>query len=172
MKHHYSIFLAIWILAASSLYGQDRDELERRHGFKDIKLGSEINAYKGLIMVGDKVEEGVPGAKTYTSKPGHYTNIGGIEITGLSVNVYRNQIYSISVTVLKKPELLKALKKAFGKPLQILGSTSYEWKTESLVMVYRSHSNEEVELFYNSYTMREKMKKDREKEIQEIADDF
>lgn len=171
MKRNTCITLSL-LMIQINLFGQDLWELDRRNGFKDLKLGSNVEQYEGVVLVGPAEDESVPEGKRYTSKSGYYQDIGGIKITGLDVNVYRSQIYSISVKTVKDPNLLKALRKAFGKSAQILGNTSYEWKTDKLILVYRSYSKQEIELFYNSFDMRKKMKQDKDKKVQEIADDF
>jgi len=171
MKRKICITLGL-LMIQINLFGQDLEELDRRNGFKDIKLGSNVEQYEGLVLVSSAEDESVPEGKRYTPQSGYYQDIGGIKITGLDVNVYRLQIYSISVKTVKDPNLLKALRKAFGQPAQILGNSSYEWKTDKLILVYRSYSKQEIELFYNSFDMRKKMKEDKDKKVQEIADDF
>ncbi|MCZ6898779.1 MAG: hypothetical protein O7F74_00940 [Bacteroidetes bacterium] len=171
MKRITCITLGL-LMIQINLFGQDLWELDSRNGFKDLKLGSNVEQYEGVVLVGPAEDESVPEGKRYTAKSGYYQDIGGIKITGLDVNVYRSQIYSISVKTVKDPNLLKALRKAFGKPAQILGNSSYEWKTDKLILFFRSYSKQEIELFYNSFDMRKKMKEDKDKKVQEIADDF
>ena len=163
----------ILIFCSSSILAQDLSELDRRNGFKDIKLTSDINQYSDLILNEKLLDEDVPEARGYAPKPGSYTHIGEIPIEELQVFAYKSKVYMIKVHTPKDENLVKGLKKAFGEPRQVLGSTSYFWETEKIKLVYGSFNRNKLELYYNSYVMRSEIKLDNvDRKIQEIADDF
>ena len=77
-----------WALAS---YGQGVEELDRRNGFKDIKMTSLVSSYEGLEYKKDIEDEVFPNSKVYVPKKGYYENIGNIKIHELEVMSYIRQ---------------------------------------------------------------------------------
>ncbi|MDH5380066.1 MAG: hypothetical protein OEW75_04390 [Cyclobacteriaceae bacterium] len=74
---------------------EEKHELDRKGGFQDIKLNSNIEEYSGLEYKKDIKEDLYPGAKLYVSKKGSYTNIGKVEVHGVEVKVYKNRFMKL-----------------------------------------------------------------------------
>ena len=49
---------------------------------------------------------------------------------------------------------------------------TYFWKTENLVLKFRSHSKHQIELLYISYPVIKMMKTDKNQKVDDIANDF
>ena len=153
-------------------YAQGVEELDRRNGFKDIKLTSPVSSYEGLEYKKDIEDEVFVNSKVYVPKKGHYESIGTIKIHELEVMSYNDAIYKIRIITEKDPNLYKGLKKAFGEPEYALRSNKYFWGTDNLVLTYVSHSKSKIEMVYFSYVMSRQAKEDKKQVVEDIVDDF
>lgn len=151
---------------------QDVSELDRRNGFKDIKMASEISAYEGLEFKKEIEDEVFPQAGLYTAKKGYYESIGSLKIYDLQVKTYKDSIFEVRVVTEKDPNLYKGLKKAFGEPEFAHRSGKYYWKTERLQLAYTSYSSNKIEMVYRSFIMADKLKEEKKQVVEEIVDDF
>ncbi|UII34078.1 hypothetical protein LVD17_09655 [Fulvivirga ulvae] len=165
-------FVILFLMMSGKLLAQGAEELDRRNGFKDIKMTSNIAEYEGLEYKKDIEDEVFPQAKLYTAKKGYYENIGSLKIFDLEVKVYKDSIFEIKVITEKDPNLYKGLKKAFGEPEFAYRSSKYYWQSERLKLMYSSHSNNKIEMVYRSYLMNDKLKEEKKQEVEEIVDDF
>ncbi|MEM9390089.1 MAG: hypothetical protein AAGA02_06420 [Bacteroidota bacterium] len=147
-------------------------ELDRRNGFKDIKMTSRITDYEGLEFKREIDSEIFPKVYQYVRKKGFYDTIGGIKVFDLEVNTYDSAIYEIRIVTEKNPNLYKALKKNFGQPEYDYRGDKYYWKTDNLRLSYDSHSKTKIEMVYFSYLMTAKLKEDKQQVVEDIADDF
>ena len=168
--------LFIWLLIISLPVvskAQGIEELEKRNGFKDIKLTSRVSDYEGLELKKDGVDhETFPNSTIYTPKKGHYESIGVLKIYELEVYAYKDSIYQIKVITEKDPKLYKGMKKLFGEPEYGYRSEVYYWSSPNLKLQYGSHSKNKIEMVYFSYKMVEKRKQEKKQVVEEIADDF
>jgi hypothetical protein len=80
-------------------------------------------------------------------------------------------IYKIFITTDKDPRLMKALEKAFGKATFVVRTSSYNWKADNLSLYFLAGKNS-IQLTYRSYPLLLKMKADKNKKVELIADDF
>ncbi|MBL6447444.1 hypothetical protein JMN32_14090 [Fulvivirga sp. 29W222] len=162
----------LFLVISSSMFAQDVEELDRRNGFKDIKMASSITTYEGLEYKKDIEDKVFPEAKLYTSKKGYYENIGSLKIFDLEVKVYKDSIFEIKVITEKDPNLYKGLKRAFGEPKFAYRTNKYYWKSERLKLLYSSYSNNKIEMVYRSFLMNNKLKEEKQQVVEEIVDDF
>ncbi|MTI22905.1 hypothetical protein E1176_17870 [Fulvivirga sp. RKSG066] len=164
----------LFILLPTIVYGQGVEELEKRNGFKDIKLTSSVSAYEGLELKKDDVniDETFPNSTLYTAKKGHYESIGKLKIYDLEVYAYKDSIYQINVVTEKDPNLYKGMKKLFGEPKYGYRSEVYYWSTDKLKLEYGSHSKNKIAMTYYSHLMVEKRKEEKKQVVENIADDF
>jgi hypothetical protein len=88
------------------------------------------------------------------------------------VKAYKDEIYEIVVITHKDTRLMKGMQKSFGKPLYILPTDTYNWKTDSLSLTFKDHSRNELRLTYRYYPVLKKMQIDKGKKIDAIAEDF
>jgi len=163
----------ILIFSAFTVFGQGLEELDKRNGFKDIKLMSSASSYEGLELDKTEVEdETFPNTSIYTAKKGYYESIGKLKIHDLEVYAYKDSIYKIIVITEKDPNLYKGMKKLFGEPEYAYGTERYYWNTDKLKLAYTSHSRNKIEMEYFSFLMVEKRKQEKKQVVEEIADDF
>ncbi len=159
------------IIICTSTQAQNSYELEKRNGFKSIKLGSPIDSIKGYTFKKDLKEKNEFDVKQYTVDHEEYKKIGDVAVQDIQVLTYQNLIYKIFVTTDKDPRLMRALEKAFGKATFVVRTSSYNWKAESLSLYFLAGKNS-IELTYRSYPLLLKMKADKNKKVELIADDF
>lgn len=150
---------------------QDITELNRRNGFKDIKLGSSIDSIKGATLKKEFKEKNEFEAKLYEVNHIDYKTIGEVEVKNLQLMTYKDLVYKIVVSTSKDPRVMKALEKSYGKATYVVRTTSYNWAAENLSLTFKAHKNK-VDLIYRSYPVLRKMAEDKGKKIEEIAEDF
>lgn len=169
MKYFFlpaSIFLVI------TTFAQDLAELDRRNGFKSLKLGSHIDSVKGAEFKKEIKEKNEFPAKLYQVENEDYKSIGEVKVKKVEAKTYKNLVYEIVVITNKDTRLMKGMEKSFGKPLYILVTDSYNWKTDSLSLTFKDHSKNELRLTYRCYPVLKMMRIDKGKKIDEIATDF
>ncbi|MCE7864411.1 MAG: hypothetical protein DYG99_12795 [Bacteroidetes bacterium CHB5] len=163
------IFLAL--LISASVYGQDVNELERRNGYKEIKLGMLIDSVRGAEFKKDLIERKEFPAKQFETSHPDYMMIGDVPVKQILLKVYKGFIYEIEVTTGHDPKVMRGLEKSYGKATYSLRTESYYWKAQTLSLVYKGH-RKEVKLTYRSVPVIRMMYVDKGKQIEEIADDF
>ncbi len=161
----------LFITLATNLFAQDATELERRNGFKEIKLGSSIDSVKGVTFKKDIIERKEFQAKVYETEHPDYMLIGDVPVKEISLKVYNGLIYEIDVTTTKDPKVMRGLEKSFGKATYSIRTETYYWKAENLSLVYKGH-HKEIKLTYRSGPVIRMMYADKGKKIEEVADDF
>ena len=153
------------------LRAQNVAELDRRNGFKTIKLGSPIDSVKGAVLKKAFLEKEEFLARLYETENAEYKAIGEVAVREIQLMTYKNLIYKIVVTAEKDPRLMRALEKSFGKAVYVLRTTSYSWKSETLSLTFLAHKND-IELTYRSYPVYKMMLEDKGKKVDVMADDF
>ncbi len=166
-----AVILLLVGLSAPAL-SQDLAELDRRKGFKDIKLGSRIDSLKGAAFKKDVLEKNEFPVKLFEVDNDAYKTIGEVKVKKVEVKAYKDEIYEIVVITHKDTRLMKGMQKSFGKPLYILPTDTYNWKTDSLSLTFKDHSRNELRLTYRYYPILKKMQLDKGKKIDAIAEDF
>jgi hypothetical protein len=167
-----SLLLLIILSAITQLYAQSISELERRNGFKDIKLGERIDSLNGAQFKRDlKINDEFP-AKFYTVEDPAYSKIGEVDIDRVEVVAYKDVIYEITVITHKDPRVMKALESIYGLAEYDMKRETYFWKGTDIVLKFRSHSKSKLEMIYTSPKVLAVMKEDKGKKVQAIADDF
>lgn len=154
------------------LHAQTISELERRNGFKDIKLGMMVDSLKGSKFKKDFKEHDEFQAKLYEIENPAYATIGEVAVNKVEVKTYRDLIYQVHVVTVKDPRLMKALESLYGLAEYDLKRETYFWKGQTLILKFRSKSKNQLEMIYTSYPILDLMKKDKGKKVQDIADDF
>ncbi len=164
--------LPIFLLISSFASSQDVNELARRNGFKDIKLGSPVDSVKGAVFEKDFIELKEFEAKLYEVKNEAYKKIGDADVKSVELKTYKGLIYEIIVTTPKDPRIMRGLEKSYGKAAYNLRSENYAWRApEQLSLVYKGH-HKDVKLTYKSFPVIKMMYADKKKKVEEIADDF
>ena len=166
-------FLLLVLTATSMAYAQDIHELERRNGFKDLKLGMHIDSVKGEKNLRKEFrEQDEFSAKLYSIEHPDYEKVGEIPVAKVDVKTYNDLVYQIHVVTNKDPRLMKALESVYGASDYDLKKETYFWKGRTLILKFRSFSRNQLEMIFTSYLILQKMKEDKGKKVEEIADDF
>lgn len=166
------IILTLLLLYANLSFAQRNAELERRNGFKDIKLGMVVDSVKGIELKKEFKERNEFPAKLFEVKNPEYAKIGEVDVHKVEIKAYKDLVYQIHVVTHKDPRLMKALESIYGLPEYDLKGEVYFWKSENLILKFRSFSKNQLELIYTSFLVIDKMKEDKGKKVQDIADDF
>lgn len=169
--HKRFLLILVWMMCGAA-FGQNLAELDRRFGFKDIRLESIPDSVKGVRFVKEFKEKEESPAKLYTVHHESYSRIGDVKVRGVELKAYKDQIYEISVTTEKDVRLMKALESLYGKAEYDLKNETYFWKTDNLILKFRSAGRNQLELLYSSYAVHRMMKEDKKKEVDNIANDF
>ena len=152
-------------------FAQNADELDRRNGFKTIRLASPIDSVKGATMKKEFMERDEFPAKLYETENPEYQSIGEVSVKEVKLMTYKNMIYKIVVTTDKDPRVMQALEKSFGKSVYVVRTSTYNWKAEKLSLTFTAHRNS-IELIYRSYPVFKMMNEDKGKKVNAIAEDF
>ncbi len=151
---------------------ENQSELDKRNGFKDIKLGMAIDSLKGTKFKKDFKERDEFDAKLYDVEDPAYQKIGEVEVKSIQVKTYKNLIYEISVVTPKDPRIMKALESIYGKADYDMKAETYFWKSESITLKFHALSKHSLEMAYFSKTVSNMMKADKAKKVEAIAEDF
>lgn len=170
MKKHFLISAGIFL--SYLLQAQDLAELDRRNGFKDLKLGSPIDSVRTAEFKKDIKEKNEFPVKLYEVENPEYKNIGEVKVKKVEVKTYKDRVYEIIVITNKDTRLMKGMEKSFGKPTYILTTDTYNWKTQRLSLTFKDHSKNELRLTYRYYPVLKMMIEDKGKKIDDIAEDF
>jgi hypothetical protein len=161
----------ISMLFTVSLHAQDISELDRRNGFKEIRLGIQIDSIKGAEYKKDIIERKEFPASIYETEHPDYMKIGEVAVKKISIKTYKGLIYEIDVTTGKYPNVMRGLEKLYGKPVYSIRTESYYWKGESLSLAYKGH-RKVLKLTYRSGPIISLMYEDKGKKVEAVADDF
>jgi len=165
-------FLSLILFAITyTLQAQDVNELERRNGFKEIKLGSSIDSVKGATFKKDIIERKEFQAKLYETEYPEYMTIGDVEVKNISIKVYKGLIYEMDIITVKDPKVMRGLEKSYGKATYSIRTESYYWKGKTLNLIYKGH-RKEIKLTYRSSPVIRMMYEDKGKKVEEVAEDF
>lgn len=165
-------FLSLMLLAiTSTLLAQDVNELERRNGFKEIKLGISIDSVKGATFKKDIIERKEFQAKLYETEYPEYMTIGDVEVKKISIKTYKGLIYEMDVITVKDPKVMRGLEKSYGKATYSIRTESYYWKGQTLNLIYKGH-RKNIKLTYRSSPVIRMMYEDLGKKVEEVAVDF
>ena len=160
------------VFLTTSVFGQDISELEKRNGFKDIKLGAIADSVKGVKFKKDFKERDQFPAKLYTVSHPDYQSVGEVKIKDLELKSYKGLIYEIRIVTVKDTRLMKALQSLYGKAEYDIINEIYFWKGRDLLLRFSSKSKQHLELVYTSFPVTAMMKVDKDKKVDDIANDF
>jgi len=163
-------FIFSILLTASFFVQAQNNELDKRNGFKEIKLLSNASDYEGLKFEKNDSEEF---KAIYSKKSGYFESIGDIEIKDLKVYTYNDLIYRIEIFAEKDPRLFKGLEKAFGEAKYSVVSNDYVWQGENVKLSFASHQKGKmVVMNYSTYLIKNIIKQDKNKTIEDLSADF
>lgn len=146
-------------------------ELDRRNGFKDIKLATPIDSVKGAIFKKDFKHNGQD-AKLYVIENSDYSSIGDVKVNLIEARTYKGLIYQLNVLIDKDTRLMKGMESALGKPIYNVRDESYNWTGQNLGLKFKSHSRNQLSLEYTSSIVQKMMLEDKKQKIKDISTDF
>ncbi|HOX83715.1 MAG TPA: hypothetical protein PLS08_11850 [Chryseolinea sp.] len=162
----------LFVFIMNTAVSQDRDELDKRNGFKDLKLGISIDSVQVTKLKKEFKERNEFEAKLYEVENPAYEKIGEVKVKSVEVKTYKDLIYEINVIVDKDTRVMKALESLYGKSDYDMKSEIYFWKTSNLVLKFGAHGKHHLELTYISLPLHQKMKEDKGQKVDDIANDF
>jgi hypothetical protein len=166
------ILIVIILLSTQVVVAQLSTELDKRNGFKDIKLGSLVDSVKSVSYKKDITNKDGQLSKVYVVDHPDYKKVGEVAVEEIELTAYKGLIYIIRVTTVKDLRLMKGMEMALGKAEWDIRNEQYVWKAEKLGLSFKSVEKDKIELTYNSLPVIQKMKEDKKKEVEDIADDF
>src|SRR5688572_14550757 len=109
-----TIFLCLFSASAClSAFSQELStELDKRNGFKDIKLGQRIDSIRGAKFKKDIKEKEEYPAKLYIVEHPDYDKIGEVKVQSIELKTYKDLIYQIMVIAHKDTRLMKGMETA------------------------------------------------------------
>ena len=164
--------ILILLFAINNLFAQDLTELNKRNGFKDIKLGIHVDSIQGTKLKKEFKERDEFPAKLFEVENPAYEKIGEVNVKSVELKTYKNLIYEIHVVVDKDTRVMKALESLYGKSEYDMKGEIYFWKTSTLVLKFGSSGKHHLELTYNSFLVQKMMKEDKGQKVDDIANDF
>jgi len=166
------LVVPVFLILSMRCFSQDIAELDERNGFKDIKLGSPIDSVAGYKLQKEFKEKDEFPAKLYSIDNPEYEKIGEVKVNKVELKTYKDLIYEIKVVANKDSRLMKALESLYGKADYDLKNDTYFWKTENLILKFQSEGKNKLVLLYVSYGLHRMMKEDKDKKVDDIANDF
>jgi hypothetical protein len=161
------------ILLVPTLYAQNLEELEKKHGFQDIILDSEISNYENLVLKKSlKNKKSDQPILLYERLKGSYQSIGNVSIKALEVKVFLGKIIEISIITDKDAGIMKALKKLYGEPYFSVRSNAWEWQSEGVLLSLSSISKKKLKIIYASRKLNQYIQDHKEEGIDNISNEF
>jgi hypothetical protein len=170
MKQTLTFFLVI-LVSVITFAQHHSDELEKRHGFKAIKLAQHIDSVLGAEFKKEFMEKEEFPAKLYAVKAEFLGSVGEIKVKDIQLKTYKDLIYDIEVTTDKDPRLMQGMEKALGKATFNIRTNAYHWRAKNLSLKFVGNKST-ITLHYVSYIVHKMMRIDAGKKVDDIAEDF
>lgn len=165
------LFCSLLVFLSSALQAQNVSELDRRNGFKSIKLGSPIDSVKDAVFKKDIVELKSFPAKIYETKHSDYKSIGEVAVKKVELKTYKDLVYEINVFLPKDPRVMQGLEKLYGVATYSVRMHAYYWKAETLSLTFKG-DGKKIHLTYKSALIIKMMHEDKSKKVDQVAEEF
>ena len=161
------------IFLTPPLLAQGLEELEKKHGFQDIILDSNVTENTNLVFKKSiKNKKSEQPILLYERMKGSYQKIGDVSIKTLQVKAFLGKIIEIRIIADKDEDIMRALKKLYGEPYFSVRSNAWEWRSEGVLLSLSSISKSKLEIIYASRKLNQYIKDHKEEGIKEISTDF
>ena len=164
--------LVLVLFAFSNSFSQGLSELDKRSGFKDIRLATPVDSVKGSKLIKEFKERDEFPAKLFEVENADYEKVGEVQVHKVELKTYKDLIYEINVITDKDERLMKALESLYGKSEYDMKNETYFWKTDSLILKFKSQGKHRLQMLYVSYNVHKMMRGDKDKKVDDIANDF
>jgi hypothetical protein len=171
-RNLFLTILLINLFSLSVIAQNDLTELDKRNGFKTLKMGMSIDSVKGAIFKKDFKEKGKHPAKLFDVNHPETNSIAEIPVNKIEVKTFNDLIYEITVLTPIDTRLMKGLESAYGKPVYDVRDKSYTWLGKTLSLKFRQAPKDQLELVYSSVPVKQMMFEEKTKKIEEISQDF
>ena len=151
-------------------FGQLSKELDKRNGFKDLKLLTDVTTYTGLEYWKD--DKSKADHAFYKAKKGSYELIGDVEIYKITVYTYKNKIFRIEVITPNDEKLYRSLEKAYGKINSSIAASYSFWDGENLRLNYETIGSKKIRLTYLSKQIKQIIARDKKKAVDSLSSEF
>lgn len=168
----FCLLTLLSLTAAGQPQEPDSEELERRNGFKSIRLNFPVDSVKGAEFKEDITEKGGFQSKVYQVTGEEFKSIGSVKIEKVRLKAYKGLVYEIVVITEKNPDLMKGLSKALGKPSFSVRTNIYSWRSKSVALTFEPSGKNDLKLTYKSYPVFRLMAEDKGRKAEEIMNDF
>ncbi|SHG61000.1 hypothetical protein SAMN04488109_1065 [Chryseolinea serpens] len=162
----------LFFVVAAPCLGQDTLELDKRNGFKDIHLNAPIDSVTGSKLIKEFKEKDEFPARLYEVINPLYEKIGEVNVEKIELKTYKDMVYEIRVLADKDPRLMKALESLYGKADYDIKNETYFWKSDKMILKFHAAGKHKLEMLYISYGLHKMMKADKDKKVDDIANDF
>jgi hypothetical protein len=166
------LVFTLFLIPAVCLAQDTLTELDKRNGFKNIKMVMHIDSVEGSKFKKEIKEKDNTPVKLYEIINPENSSIGEVAVNKIEVKTYKELIYEISVLTVKDSRLMKGLESALGRPVYDVRDETYTWSGKNVTMKFRQAPKNQLELLYSSSIVRKMMEEDKKKKIDAIADDF
>jgi hypothetical protein len=160
----------LFLVISVSSFSQFSAELDKRNGFKDIKILTDVTSYPGLeYWKNDKSKED---HALYRAKNGSYEKIGNVEIYKITIYTYRSLIFKIEVITANNEKLFRSLEKAYGKLHSSLAASYSYWDGEKVRLNYETLGSKKIKLTYLSKQIKQMIALDKKKAVDSLSSEF
>ena len=165
------ILITLLLLGISvSSFSQFSKELDKRNGFKDIKILTDVTSYPGLEYW--KEDKSQIDHAIYRATNGNYEKIGEVDIYKITVYTYRKLIFKIEVTTANNEKLYRSFEKAYGKLNSSLAASYSYWDGEKVRLNYETLGSKKIKLTYLSKQIKQMIALDKKKAIDTLSSEF
>lgn len=116
-----NVFTLVCFIIFTFCHSQNIDKLKNSNGFRDIKLGTNINDYPNFVKSSENEE--YFGARGWDydyildqGREKNYKKLGNAKIYRVFVKVNKSIIYEICLALDKDYEIIEMTENAYGKP--------------------------------------------------------
>jgi hypothetical protein len=160
----------IFLSFSAFCFGQFSVELDKRNGFKDLKILSDVASYSGLEYW--KEDKSQPDHAIYRAKKGNYDKIGDVDVAKVTVYTYRKQIFKIEVITEKNEKLFRSMEKAYGKINSSIAYSYSYWDGEKIRLKYETIGSKKIQLTYVSKEIKKIIALDKRKDVDSLSTEF
>jgi hypothetical protein len=164
------LFTFLFFAASISATSQISHELDKRNGFKDLKILTSVSGYPGLEYW--KADKTKPEHSIYKAKKGSYDKIGNVDVFKVTVYTYRDLIFKIEVITVKDETLFHSLEKAYGKIKSSMAATYSYWEGEKVRLNYETEGSKKIKLTYVSKQIKQMIALDKKKAVESLSTEF
>ena len=127
-----------------------------------------IDSVEGFKLKKEFKEKNEYPAKLFEVEHDDYKSIGEVKIHKVELKTYKDLIYEINIVTEKDARLMRALESLYGKSDYDMKNETYFWKTDSLILKFKSEGKQKLQMLYVSYGVHNMMKADKDKKVDDM----